>query len=189
MSSKEPTKPVYEEASQVVDDPKSPNSAIELQNQKYIDVESSEEKADETEEISTLTPTDSKIKEKTDNAPKLPFIKLFAKFLWFGCRAFGGPVAQINLMKQELVDDEGWISKERFNLVYGVYQIVPGPEAYELACYFGMISRGYFGALLGGLGFALPGVLLELLFSYLYVKYGVSNVHVSASFTFAFNLQ
>ena len=86
-------------------------------------------------------------------------------------------------MRQELVDDEHWISKERFNLVYGVYQIVPGPEAYELACYFGMLSRGYIGALLGGLGFALPGVLLELLFSYLYVKFGVNNNRVSASFT------
>lgn len=93
------------------------------------------------------------------NAPQLPYWEIFAIFLWFGCRAFGGPVAQIALMKQELVTEKKWISNARFTRVYSVYQILPGPEATELACYFGLLAGGRFGALLGGLGFVLPGFL------------------------------
>jgi chromate transporter len=62
------------------------------------------------------------------NIPELTFFELFKIFLWFGCRAFGGPVAQIALMKQELVTEQKWISNDKFNRVYAVYQILPGPE-------------------------------------------------------------
>lgn len=41
----------------------------------------------------------------------------------FVIAAFGGPIAQIALMKQELVDEEKWITQDRFNRVYGVYQV------------------------------------------------------------------
>ena len=62
------------------------------------------------------------------------------------------------------------------------FQILPGPEATELACYFGYLSRGRVGALVGGVGFVLPGLLLMLLASYLYTQFGISSSHVSASF-------
>jgi hypothetical protein len=41
--------------------------------------------------------------------------------------------------------------------VFAVYQALPGPEATELCCYFGQISNGRIGGLLGGLAFCLPG--------------------------------
>jgi hypothetical protein len=50
------------------------------------------------------------------NAPQLGYLNLFRKFLWFGCRAFGGPVAQIQMMKQELVVDEKWVRLDCFRL-------------------------------------------------------------------------
>lgn len=124
----------------------------------------------------------SKKDESEINAPVLPYIDLFRMFLWFGCRAFGGPVAQIQMMKQEIVSEQKWISEARFNRVYAVYQVLPGPEATELACYFGYLSRGRIGSLIGGLGFILPGLLGMLLWSYLYVNYGIQNDHVQASF-------
>ena len=104
------------------------------------------EEPNETDPTLELTEED---KSNKDNAPHLPFIYLFAKFLWFGMRAFGGPAAQITLMKTELVDDEKWITTDRFTKVYAVYQIVPGPEAYELAVFFGYLSRWIPGGLLG----------------------------------------
>ena len=116
------------------------------------------------------------------NAPKLPFYEIFGIFLWFGARAFGGPVAQIAMMKTELVDEKKWISKELFNKVYAVYQVLPGPEATELACYFGYLSGGRFGAFLGGLGFLLPGFLLMFFWSYIYVNFGTDSPIVQASF-------
>jgi chromate transport protein ChrA len=41
--------------------------------------------------------------------------------------------------------------------VFAVYQALPGPEATEIASYFGLVSKGKLGGLLTGLGFILPG--------------------------------
>src|SRR5689334_2603543 len=107
--------------------------------------------------------------------PREPFLKLFLRFLRFGLMAWGCPVAQIAMIRRELVDEEAWVSSERFNRVLAVYQILPGPEAHELCVYFGMLSRGRIGGLLAGLGFMLPGFLLMFLLSWVYVAYGLTN--------------
>ena len=104
--------------------------------------------------------------------PQEPYPRLFVRFLRFGLLAWGGTVAQIAMIRQELVEEEGWISRARFNRVLAVYQVLPGPEAHELCVYFGMLSRGRLGGVLGGLGFMLPGFILMFALSYLYVSYG-----------------
>ena len=109
------------------------------------------------------------------NIPHQSLAEIFLRFLRFGFLAWGGPVAQIALLRQELVEEERWISPERFNRVLSVYQVLPGPEASELCVYFGMIARGRVGALLAGLGFVLPGFLLMLVLSWFYLSYGISS--------------
>jgi len=111
----------------------------------------------------------------------MPYWSLFLLFLKFGVLAWGGPMAQIDMLKSHFVDRLGWISKSKFNRVLAVYQALPGPEATELACYFGMMSRGRPGAVIAGLGFLLPGFLLMLLFSFLYVKFGITSPVVAKS--------
>ena len=120
--------------------------------------------------------------DETNNAEKLPPYKIFLTFLSFGFRAFGGPVATIAMMKEEMVINRKWITPERFNRVYAVYQILPGPEATELACYFGMLSGGMVGAVLSGLGYLLPGFSMMLFWSWIYVDYGNTDPRVLASF-------
>lgn len=90
-------------------------------------------------------------------------------------RLQGGPVAQINSFREHLVKKEKWITDARFNRVYAVYQILPGPEATELACYFGLISGGRLNGLLSGLGFITPGFLLMLGFAWYYEYHGLTN--------------
>jgi len=101
-------------------------------------------------------------------APHLSLADLFFKFLRFGCLAFGGPVAQIAMVRQALVEDERWISRERFNRLLAVMQVLPGPEAHELCVHMGMVARGRIGGLLAGLGFMLPGFVLMLLCGFAY---------------------
>lgn len=101
--------------------------------------------------------------------PSIGLIPLFCKFLRFGCLAFGGPVAQIAMLRQALVEEERWIDKGRFNRLLAVLQILPGPEAHELCVHFGVLARGRIGGLLAGLGFMLPGFCLMLLVGWLYV--------------------
>src|SRR5215212_708120 len=117
-----------------------------------------------------------KIRSDEDiNIPHQSHPNIFLRFLRFGFLAWGGPVAQIAMIRQELVEDEKWISPEKFNRVLSVYQVLPGPEAHELCVYFGMSALGQIGAFLAGLGFMLPGFMLMLLLSWFYVSYGISS--------------
>lgn len=100
--------------------------------------------------------------------PTHSLTRLFLKFLRFGCLAFGGPVAQIAMVRHALVEEERWISPARFNRLLAVMQILPGPEAHELCVHLGMVARGRIGGLLAGLGFMLPGFFLMLLAAWLY---------------------
>lgn len=105
--------------------------------------------------------------------PREPLGRLFFRFLRFGALAWGGPVAQIGMIRQELVEEERWVSREQFNRVLAVYQVLPGPEAHELCVYFGMLSRGRIGGVLAGLGFMLPGFVLMFTLSWLYIRHGL----------------
>jgi chromate transporter len=95
---------------------------------------------------------------------------IFGRFLKFGALAWGGPAAQIAMIKHECVDEEGWISEESFKKLLAVYQVLPGPEAHELCVYFGRLRGGKVGGFLAGLGFMLPGFILMLGLSILYVE-------------------
>jgi chromate transporter len=92
--------------------------------------------------------------------PHESYGRLFARFLRFGFLAWGGPVAQIAMLRKELVDEEQWVNSERFNRTLALYQVLPGPEAHELCVWFGMLARGRLGGFLAGLGFMLPGFVL-----------------------------
>jgi chromate transporter len=106
---------------------------------------------------------------------------IFLRFLKFGALAWGGPAAQIAMIKRECVDEERWISEATFKKTLAVYQMLPGPEAHELCVYFGRIRGGKLGALLAGLGFMLPGFLLMLGLSALYVEADLAG-HLDAVF-------
>ncbi|KLU86770.1 chromate ion transporter [Magnaporthiopsis poae ATCC 64411] len=115
--------------------------------------------------------------------PRLSYPRLFWFFFYnFGLFAWGGPVAQIALIKEKLVIQDKWITLPRFQRVFSVYQILPGPEAAELCMFFGCLSAGRLGGILAGLGFMLPGLVLMLLASYLYSLAGLENKYFNASF-------
>lgn len=102
--------------------------------------------------------------------PPEPLPRLFWRYLRFGLLAWGGPVAQINMIRQELVEERRWVTPEHFHRVLALYQVLPGPEAHEMCVCFGMLSRGRLGGLLAGLGFMLPGFVLMLALSTLYTS-------------------
>jgi len=121
--------------------------------------------------------------EDNSNVPRLSIPRIFWLFLTkFGLFAWGGPVAQIALLKDQLIIKEKWITLARFNRVFAVYQILPGPEAAELCMFFGYLAGGRLGGIAAGLGFILPGFVFMLVASYLYVVVGFGNLYVDASF-------
>lgn len=106
----------------------------------------------------------------SSGSPRDPLRAIFVRFLKFGALAWGGPAAQIAMIKKECVDEEGWVSEDTFKKTLAVYQVLPGPEAHELCVYFGRLRGGKLGGFLAGLGFMLPGFLLMLGLSALYVE-------------------
>ncbi|MFW5816002.1 MAG: chromate efflux transporter [Wenzhouxiangella sp.] len=86
--------------------------------------------------------------------------------------SFGGPAAQIGVMQRLIVDERGWLSQERFNHALNFCLLLPGPEAQQLATYIGWLLKGVRGGLLAGVLFVLPGALIMLGLSLLYVTVG-----------------
>jgi chromate transporter len=117
-------------------------------------------------------------------APRESLARLFIRFVRFGVLAWGGPVAQIAMLRRSMVEEERWVTSEHFNRVLALYQVLPGPEAHEMCVYFGMLARGRVGGLLAGLGFMLPGFLLMFLLSWAYVSLGL-DVHGKLAVLFA----
>jgi putative chromate ion transporter len=128
-------------------------------------------------EASTIDPGDDAV-----NAPAESYGKLFLRFLRFGSLAWGGPVAQIDMIRQELVAEEKWVSPGHFKRLLAIYQVLPGPEAHELCVHFGMLSRGPLGGVLAGLAFMLPGFVLMFLLSWLYLSLNITATAFQAVF-------
>ena len=94
--------------------------------------------------------------------------------VWFriGCLSFGGPAGKIALMHREVVDERRWVSDARFLHALNFCTLLPGPEAQQLATYLGWLMHGVRGGLAAGLLFVLPGALVMLALSALYVAFG-----------------
>ena len=147
-----------------------------------IESQDSSSKHEATTSVNTAHNEDMSL-EDNSNVPKLSIPRLFWFFFYnFGLFAWGGPVAQIALIKERLVVQDKWISLTRFQRVFSVYQILPGPEAMELCMFFGCLSAGRLGGIVAGLGFMLPGFVLMLLASYVYSLAGFENKYFNASF-------
>jgi len=96
-------------------------------------------------------------------------LKVWAKI---GLLSFGGPAGQIALMHKELVEERRWIGEQRFLHALNYCMLLPGPEAQQLAIYIGWLLHRTIGGLVAGVLFVLPGALVMLVLSSLYVLYG-----------------
>lgn len=88
-----------------------------------------------------------------------------------GWLSFGGPAGQIALMHRELVERRRWISETRFLHALNYCMLLPGPEAQQLATYIGWLLHRTWGGIVAGALFVLPGMLVMLVLSWLYVSY------------------
>ena len=89
-----------------------------------------------------------------------------------GCLSFGGPAAQIAMLHREAVEQRRWVSERKFLEALSVCTLLPGPEAQQLATYLGWLLHGVRGGLAAGLLFVLPGAVVMMALSILYVSFG-----------------
>ena len=93
-------------------------------------------------------------------------------FLRLGATGFGGPVALVARMRQDLVERSGWLSDEEFRDGLALAQVAPGPLAAQLAMYIGWLADGIRGATLVGTAFVLPSLLIVLVLAAGYARAG-----------------
>src|SRR5438309_3395615 len=109
-----------------------------------------------------------------------PWREVFLYFMVLGFVNIGGPVAQITMMYNHMVERRHWLSQDRFVKIMAFCHMLPGPEALQLAIYVGYLKRKLWGGILAGLTFILPGAIVMIVLSWLYVSYGslpqVNNV-------------
>src|ERR1043166_5359477 len=98
--------------------------------------------------------------------------EVFSYFFFLGFVNIGGPVAQITMMFNHMVEKRRWLSKDRFVKIMAFCHMLPGPEALQLAIYIGYLKRKIWGGILAGLTFILPGAAVMIILSWLYVTYG-----------------
>jgi len=82
-----------------------------------------------------------------------------------GCVGFGGPPAHITLLRQLCVTRRRWLSEPEFERAIAASNLLPGPASTQLAIYCAWTLRGTRGALVGGLGFIVPGLVAILALS------------------------
>ncbi|MFN8161361.1 MAG: chromate efflux transporter [Solirubrobacterales bacterium] len=86
-----------------------------------------------------------------------------------GCIGFGGPPAHIALLRDLCVTRRGWLSGHQFEDAIAATNLLPGPGSTQLAIFCAWRLRGARGALVGGAGFVLPGLLMIIALSVLFL--------------------
>ncbi|TAE58854.1 MAG: chromate efflux transporter [Nostocales cyanobacterium] len=93
-------------------------------------------------------------------------------FLKLGVIGFGGPVAHIAMIEDEVVTRRQWLTKDHFLDLLGATNLIPGPNSTEMAIHIGYIYAGWLGLIVAGVCFIFPAVFITGFLAWLYINYG-----------------
>src|SRR3954452_21414078 len=93
---------------------------------------------------------------------RVPARTILREWARLGCTAFGGPPAHIALLRDLVVARREWIDARDFEDAIAACNLLPGPASTQLAIFCAWRVGGPFGAVLGGLGFVVPGLVVML---------------------------
>lgn len=104
--------------------------------------------------------------------PPVSFGEALRFWIKVGCFNFGGPTGQIAILHEELVVRRRWISEDRFLHALNFCMLLPGPEAQQLATYFGWLLHRTRGAIVAGAFFVIPSIFILFALSFVHREYG-----------------
>jgi chromate transporter len=87
-----------------------------------------------------------------------------------GVTGFGGPPAHIALLRKLVVDREGWMSHHEFEDANAACSLLPGPSSTQLSIFCAYRVAGWPGAIVGGLGFIVPAVVMVIALSVIFLS-------------------
>jgi chromate transporter len=86
-----------------------------------------------------------------------------------GCLGFGGPPTHIRLLRDLCVTRRGWLDSQDFEDAIAACNLLPGPASTQLAIFCAWRLRGRLGALVGGVSFIVPGLIVILALAALFL--------------------
>ena len=92
----------------------------------------------------------------------VPLTTVVREWARIGITSFGGPPAQIALLRELTVERRRWLDAREFEDANAATQLLPGPGGTQLAIYCARRVGGTAGMVAGGLAFILPGLLIVL---------------------------
>jgi chromate transporter len=87
-----------------------------------------------------------------------------------GLIGFGGPPTHIVLLRRLCVQERHWLEPEEFEDAIAATNLLPGPASTQLAIFCAWKLRGARGAIIGGLGFICPGLLMIIALSAVFLS-------------------
>ncbi len=88
-----------------------------------------------------------------------------------GCIGFGGPPTHIKLLRELCVHRQRWIEATEFEDAIAACNLLPGPASTQLAIFCAWRVRRRAGAIIGGLAFILPGLIVILALAALFLGF------------------
>jgi len=101
--------------------------------------------------------------------PAAPLVTIARDWTRIGVTGFGGPPAHIALLRRLCVEQRGWIEPHEFEDALAACNLLPGPASTQLAIFCARRVRGRLGALVGGVAFIVPGLVLILALAALFL--------------------
>jgi chromate transporter len=101
-----------------------------------------------------------------------PWPAFLRTMAWVGLNTFGGPVAQIGFMHRLAVEQRHWLTDGQFVHLLNFANVLPGPEALEIAIHLGYLRRGVLGGIAAGVLFIWPGFVALTALAWVYESYG-----------------
>ena len=97
--------------------------------------------------------------------------ELFLSYLQIGMFSFGGGLAAMPLIKNQVVDVHHWMTMEQFSDLVTIAEMTPGPIAVNSATFVGIQVAGFLGAIVATIACILPAMVVVNILGYLYYKY------------------
>jgi chromate transporter len=98
-----------------------------------------------------------------------PLGEIAREWLRIGLTGFGGPPAHITLLRDLVVRRKEWMDARAFEDANAACSLLPGPSSTQLSIFCAYRVGGPAGAVIGGLGFVVPAVVMVLALSVLFL--------------------
>jgi len=109
--------------------------------------------------------------EQTRPSPSVSLPVIAREWARIGLTGFGGPPAHIALLRRLCVQQNSWLSEAEFEDGIAATSLLPGPASTQLAIFCAWRLAGPMGAIVGGACFIIPGLIIIMALSVLFLAH------------------